>query len=87
MSPLPQGMDTADLGEKMRRFSWSLSHSRDCHHPHPFNADLGDRAVMDFAEAVALANRRADRRRTRQRVSRHVGPVFRTGVYYIQDVR
>ncbi len=49
-----------------------------------FNLDLGDRATATFAEAIEIATSRAGKH-GRQTVRRHVGPVFRRGVWFVQS--
>jgi hypothetical protein len=62
------------------------AHGPDCRHP-KFELERGDRAAMSFAAAVAIGNRRALSTGVRQTVRRHIGPVFRRGVYFVQAVR
>lgn len=56
-----------------------------CDNHRPFHLDLGDAARREYAEAIALAQRRA-LRRGRQTVRRHVGWIFKQGIWFVQDV-
>lgn len=59
---------------------------RGCNPHPPFELSAGDRACRTYPEAVALAASRAPKR-GRQMVRRHVGSIFRSGVWFVQDVR
>jgi hypothetical protein len=53
-----------------------------------YKAPHFDRAYPSFEAAVDSADRRVRLgHNSRQRISRHYGPIFKRGIWFVQDVR
>jgi hypothetical protein len=56
-----------------------------CRHERPYDRHRGDRAVRQWSEALRIAERRAETTGHRQVVRRHIGLIFKRGIWFVQE--